>query len=217
MKKVYLPLVLASVILSLSNSALAERDWEYWSQGCLSIPLKEKVNILILPEWRFKNDMRHLYLFKLENGINFKINEYLDITPYYVYQEKKSSGNWDKSDLTYLDATVRLSFKNFFDLKFSNRFRYQYDFDKGKTTLRNSVKVSKTIKIGKVEIMSYVSEEPFYDSKLDMFTEHRTAVGVGYNLSKDISISTGYMLDSKKGSNKWNYTNVLLSNLNIRF
>lgn len=217
MKGLFLPIFLALIILTISNCAFAERDWEYWSQGSVSVPLNEKVNFLLLPEWRFKNDMHDPYLFKIETGPNFKVNKYLDITPYYVYQQKKSSGIWDTSDLAYLDGMLKLSFKDFFDLKLSHRFRYQYDFDKAKITLRNSTKISKVVKLGKLEVAPYVSEEPFYDAKLDMFTEYRSAVGVGYNLSKSISLSAGYMLDSKKSTNKWSYANILVTSLNIKF
>lgn len=209
--------IFVALSLFIPNSAFAERDWEYWSQSSVSVPLNEKVNFLIMPEWRFKNDMHNVFLFKLENGLSFKINKYWDITPYYVYQQKKSSGIWDKSDIGYLDATFKTSLENLFNLKLANRFRYQYDFDKEKTILRNSLKISKTVKIGKLELAPYISEEPFYDAKLGMFNEHRASVGVGYNFSKNVSLSAGYLLNPKKSTGKWRYTNVLITNCNIKF
>lgn len=199
------------------NCAFAERDWEYWSQESFAIPINKKVNLMILPEWRFKKDMSDQYLFKLETGPTFKINQYLDITPYYVYQEKRTVGLWDRSDIAYLDGMVKASLKNLFDIKISNRLRYQYDFDKAKTIWRDSIKISKGYKMGKIEMAPYFSEEPFYDAKLDKITEHRTAAGFTFNLSKDISIGVGYMLNSKNAKPKWTYANVLVSNLNIKF
>lgn len=216
-KKAVIGIIWISTFFSIVTSSFAERDWEYWSQASFSAPLNKTVTWLILPEWRSKEDMHNLYLFKLETGPSFKINKYLEITPYYVYQEKKSAAIWDRSDLCYLDETVKLTLENFFDLKVSNRFRYQYDFDKAKTTLRNSFKISKTVKFGKLELAPYFSEEPFYDAKLDRITEHRTSVGLTYNLSKNVSLAAAYMLNSKKGRSKWGYTNVLQTNLNIKF
>ncbi len=208
---------LISATLCISDSALADRDWEYWSQESLSIPIKKEVNFLISPEWKFKDDMQYHYSFKLETGPSFKINKYLDITPYYVYQEKKSGAIWDRSDLVYLDETIKFDLKDLFDIKFSNRFRYQYDFDKGKTTLRDSLKVSRGFKIAKFEISPYLSEEPFYDAKLNRITEHRTSGGIVFNITKNTSFSLGYMLNLKKGANKWAYSNVLVSNLSLKF
>jgi hypothetical protein len=77
--------------------------------------------------------------------------------------------------------------------------------------------LSKGFKIGKHEIAPYFNEEPFYDCKLNRITEHRTSSGITYSFTKNISFSIGYMLNSKKGSPKWTYANVLVSNLSIRF
>ncbi|MDD5005493.1 MAG: DUF2490 domain-containing protein [Candidatus Omnitrophica bacterium] len=210
-------ILLILIFLSIANTGFAQRDWEYWTQESFSIPIKEGINLLVLPEWKFKDDMHDIYQFKLENGISFKVNDYFDITPYYVYQEKKSRNMWDRSDLVYLDGTFKVPLKNFFNLKFSNRLRYQYDFDKAKTTWRNTVKISKALKAGKLDVEPYFSEEPFYDAKLNRITEHRTTVGINCPISKNISLAVGYMLDSKKGGAKWSYANVLASNLNIKF
>jgi hypothetical protein len=204
-------------ILNFASLAFADRDWEYWSQETFSFPINEKITYLIIPEWRFKEDMRNAYLFKLETAPVFKVNDYLEVAPYYVYQEKKSAGVWDRSDLAYFDTTLKLALKQFWNIKLSNRLRYQYDFDKAKTTLRNSLRVSKPLKISKKEITPYFSEEPFYNAKLERITEHRAAAGLSYNLTKNTAVSLSYMLNSKKGASKWNYTNVLVSNINVRF
>lgn len=204
-------------MVAVHGLSYAERDWEYWSQESFSYALNKKVSLLILPEWRFKNDMHDSYLFKLENGIAFKVNEYFEIIPYYVYQEKKSSNMWDSSNLAYLDEVIKIPLKEFFDLKISDRFRYQYDFDKGKAVLRNSLRISRVFPIAKLELVPYLMEEPFYDTKLDRITEHRSTAGILCNVTKNISFGLGYMLNSKKAVSKWTYANVLVSNLNIKF
>ncbi len=205
------------LVLYAAQPVFAERDWEYWSSGSVSVPVKENISFLVLPEWRFKNDFHDMFMFKLETGPSFKINTYLNIIPFYVYQEKRSGGIRDRSDLAYLDAALNIPLKNFFDMKFSNRLRYQYDFDKDKTTWRDSVKISKPVKIGGIEFLPYFSEEPFYDVKKERVTEHRTAAGISCGFSKNISAGAGYMVDTKKGNSKWSYTNVLLTNVSIKF
>ncbi|MGD0335563.1 MAG: DUF2490 domain-containing protein [Candidatus Omnitrophota bacterium] len=205
------------IFLGFLQSAFASRDWEYWSYETYTVPITKTVDYVVVTEWRFKNDMDYNYLFKVETGPYFKINKYLDIAPYYAYQEKQSQNMWDRSDLAYFDTTGKITLENFFDIKISNRFRYEYNFDKAKTVLRNSLKLSRGFKIGKHEIAPYFNEEPFYDCKLNRITEHRTSSGITYSFTKNISFSIGYMLNSKKGSPKWTYANVLVSNLSIRF
>lgn len=217
MKKIVFLIVVLYLLFGALDSSFADRDWEHWTQGNISIPINKLVRFVVIPEWRFKNDMNNMYQFKLETGTSFKINEHIDITPYYVYQDKKVGNIWDRSDLMYMDGTLKLPLKSLFDIKLSNRLRYQYDFDKVKTTIRNLLKISKGFKVGKQEIAPYVSEEPFYDCKSNRVVEHRSTVGLSYSFSKDISVALGYMLNSKRGKSKWTYANVLVSNLNIKF
>lgn len=215
MKKRISPIIGLFLFLSLLKPAFAE--WNYWSQGFFSFSVNKIATLLLLPEWRFKENMHNVYLFKLETGLILKINNYFDITPYYVYQEKKLNGIWDRSDIAYLDGTVKISLKNLFDIKISNRLRYQYDFDKATTTLRNTTKISKDIKFNGLALSVFISEEPFYDVKLNRITEHRTVTGINYNLLKNVSTTIGYMINSKKEKTEWTYTNVLVTNLSIKF
>lgn len=217
MKKLIFLITLGLIFLAMTEYTFAERDWEYWSQNSISVDLNKKLSFVVLPEWRFRDDMSKFYLFKIETAPVFKINDYLEIAPYYVYQEKKTGNLWDGSSLFYSDTVFKIPLKKFFDLKISNRVRYQYDFDKDKTTWRNSLKISKNIKIFKFDIAPYISEEPFYDARLDRIVEHRTSSGISFNFSKYISFGIGYMLNSKKSTTKWTYANVLVTSLSLKF
>ena len=117
-------------MLMVNKSAHAERDWEYWSRYSFEAPITKEINYLIKPEWRIKDDITYRYLFKLEQAIAFKLNKFLEIAPYYVWQEAKSLGKVDRSDLAYLDLTGKIPLKKIFELKIIDRLRYQYNFDK---------------------------------------------------------------------------------------
>lgn len=206
-------------ILGIQQSAFS-KDWELWTQDLFSVPLNKRITYNILPEWRFKNDMDYNYLFKMETGPSFKINNNFDLALWYVYVEKQSVGIWDRSDLTYFDVNAKTALKNLFDLKISNRLRYQYDFDKANSTVRNSLRFLKGFNAAKIlEIAPYLSEEPFYDCKINRIVEHRSTTGFIFTFFKNYSLNFGYMFNSKKqaGASKWRYTNVLITNANIRF
>ena len=218
MKKITIILTIL-LILSIHHCVFA-RDWELWTQDLFSAPLTKRITYNVLPEWRFKNDMNYNYLFKVETGPSFKINDYFDVAVWYIYQEKQASNRmWDRSNLSYFDFVAKVPLKKLFDIKVSNRIRHQYDYDKAKTTIRDSLRFSRDFNIFKIQISPYISEEPFYDVKINRINEHRSTAGLVFTFFKKYTLNLGYMLNSKKagGASKWGYSNVLLTNINAKF
>ena len=217
MRKILFLFMAISIISLGSHSAFAERDWEYWSRYSFEAPITKEISYLIKPEWRMKNDMSYRYLFKLEQAVNFKIGKYFEVAPYYVYQEAKSGGNVDRSDLIYLDGTAKVPLRKLFDLKIIDRLRYQYNFDKELTIWRNSTRLTKSFKIKSFELLPFIEDEIFYDTKLDKLNENWASAGISLVLNKHANMSVAYLLDTKKKGNDWAYANVLVTSFSFRF
>lgn len=217
MKKIVLLISWATILLSINKPAFADRDWEYWSRYSFETQLNKQISYLIKPEWRFKKDMSSQYLFKLEQAIAFKVNKFLELAPYYVWQENRTSTGYDRSDLFYLDVTGKIPLKEFFDLKIIDRLRYQYNFDKALTVWRNSMRLTKAFKVGKIELSPFIEDETFYDTKQDKFNENWTSAGVSLALNKYANIGISYLLDTKKKGNDWSYANVLVTSFSLKF
>lgn len=217
MKKAFFLIAWISILLSTVQSVFGERDWEYWSRYSFEAPFTKEISYLIKPEWRIKDDMTDRYLFKLEQAIAFKLNKFLEIAPYYVWQEAKSLGKVDRSDLAYLDMTGKIPLKKIFDLKIIDRLRYQYNFDKKLTVWRNSTRLTKALKLGKFEISPFIEDEIFYDTEQDKLNENWASVGVSLSPNKYANIGISYLLDTKKKGNDWTYTNVLVTSFSLKF
>lgn len=217
MKKPNFLITLGLIFLNVAGYAFAERDWEHWSRYSFEAPITKKISYLIKPEWRIKNDMSYRYLFKLEQAVNFKIGKYFEVAPYYVYQEAKSSGNVDRSDLAYFDSTAKIPLEKLFNLKIIDRLRYQYNFDKELTIWRNSTRFARSFKIKSFELLPFIEDEIFYDTKLDKLNENWTSAGISLVLNKYVNISIAYLLDAKKKGNDWSYANVLVTSCSFKF
>ncbi len=217
MKKTIFLITLGLIFLGVTEYAFAERDWEYWSRYSFEAPITKEISYLIKPEWRLKNDMSYRYLFKLEQAINFKIGKYLELAPYYVYQEAKSGGNVDRSNLAYFDTTAKIPLEKIFNLKIIDRLRYQYNFDKELTVWRNSTRFTKSFKIKSFELLPFIEDEIFYDTKLDKLNENWASAGISLVLNKHANISIAYLLDTKKKGDDWSYANVLVTSMSLRF
>jgi hypothetical protein len=216
-KKLFFSIILGLMFLGMMEYAFAERDWEYWSRYSFEAPITKKISYVIKPEWRIKNDMSYRYLFKLEQAINFKLGDYFEIAPYYVWQENKTSKGADRSNLSYLDLTGKVPLKEVFDVKIINRLRWQYNYDKGLTTWRNSTRLTKAFKVGKFELSPFIEDEIFYDTKLDKLNENWASAGASLALNKHLNVSVAYLLDTKKKGNDWNYANVLVTSMSLKF
>lgn len=217
MKKIFFILVFGLMMLHISKNAFAERDWEYWSRYSFEAPITKEISYLIKPEWRMKNDMSYRYLFKLEQAVNFKLGQYFEIAPYYVWQENKTAKGIDRSNLSYLDLTGKMPLKEFFNMKIIDRLRWQYNYDKGLTTWRNSTRLTKSFKVGKFELSPFIEDEIFYDTKLDKLNENWASVGLSFALNKNSNIGVSYLLDTKKKGNDWACANVLVTSFSLKF
>src|SRR3972149_8688711 len=211
MKKIIFLITSLFILFSISNLAFAERDWEYWSRYSFEAPITKEISYVIKPEWRIKNDMKDEYLFKLEQAVAFKLTEFLEIAPYYVWQENKTAKGRDRSDLFYFDVTGKMPLKEFFDLKIVDRLRYQYNFDKELTVWRNSIRLTRTFKAGKYELSPFIEDEIFYDTKLDEINENWASAGISLILNKNANIGVFYLLDAKRKGDDWSYANVLVT------
>ena len=217
MKKIISFMGLLFMGLNIAGSVFAERDWEYWSRYSFESPITKEISYLIKPEWRIKDDMTDRYLFKLEQAIAFKLNKFLEIAPYYVWQEAKSSGKVDRSDLAYLDMTGKIPLKKIFELKIIDRLRYQYNFDKELTIWRNSTRITKAFKLGKLEISPFIEDEIFYDTEQDKLNENWASTGISLVINKYANIGISYLLDTKRKGNDWSYANVLVTSFSLKF
>lgn len=217
MNKIMFLFAASFILLNIAPPAFADRDWEYWSRYSAEAPITQEVSYVIKPEWRMKNDMSYRYLFKLEQAINFKLGKYLEIAPYYVWQENKTAKGSDRTNLSYLDLTSKIPLKEFFDMKIIDRLRWQYNYDKRLTTWRNSARLTRAFKVGKFELSPFAEDEIFYDAKLERLNENWASVGISFMVNKNVNVGVSYLLDTKKKDNGWNYTNVLVTSASLKF
>ncbi|MBI4656072.1 MAG: DUF2490 domain-containing protein [Elusimicrobia bacterium] len=206
-----------SLLLNMIMPAFAERDREYWSKCSFDVPISRKISYVLKPEWRFKNEMSNNYLFKIEQGVAFQFNKYLELAPYYIRQKIESAGKSDTSDMMYIDMTGKIPFKKIFDFRIINRLRYQYNFDKKFTVWRNSTKLAKGFQIGKFETSPFIENEMFYNTSLNKVNQNQASIGISLALNKHVNVAASYVLDAKNKGNDWIYADVLLTSVGIKF
>lgn len=208
-------LVFIVLIISFDKFLYAERDLEYWPRATLNIPIKDKINYILRTEWRMKDNISFQYHYRTENAINFRINEYFEIAPYYVLLETRTKQQKNKSKLFYLDLTGSFYIEKHAGLKITNRLRWQHNYEKGITILRNSIKLTKTLNT-RLKPLLFIEDEIFYDTESNKINENLAGPGLSFSLYKHIDAGISYLLISRKNV-KWIYSNALVSFINIKF
>jgi len=204
--------VVCSVLLINSNSdVFAKQDWEYWSKYSLEIVCGKRISFSLEPQFKFKNTFKEYYYSKTYWGISYKLNKFIKVKSYYARKTKKDKTGWRGSDLFYLDPILRF---NLHDMDLSNRFRWEYDFDKKEWVYRNRLKLEKNLY---KSITPFIQEEIFYSLLDHQFKENRFSVGCSVKMLNWTSFSGEYMLNSKKVKSGWPTSNVLVTTLNFMF
>lgn len=209
----------AGVFLILAAGPVrAAGDWKYFSRYALTMPLETNaVALVVKPEWRFRNGMGELYLVKPEFGLGFKLNRYLEFTPYYVYQDAKTAAGWSHSDLSYLDGTLKFPLPRLYDLKVIDRLRNQYNWDKKIMVWRNSVRLTRAFAVRQMNVLPFIEEEIFYNQETVQFSMNWASAGLVISMRKYLDFSVSYLLETERTTDGWANTNVLVSSLSLRF
>lgn len=205
-------LVLVS-LLTLTSPAWAA-DWEYWSQYGIKVPINKKVALDLNPQFRFREDMREYYYQKTFIGPAVKVNNYFDAAVYYAFITKETNGTWQDDHVPTLDGIPKWEF---LALKFSDRNRLEYSFDKAIWKYRNLFKVAKSIELGNCRISPFISDEIFYDFYSGELNENRFSAGGSIGFAGNLGLSVSYMLRNKKETDGWSDTNVLVTSLQFSF
>ena len=72
-----------------SQIAIAADDQEYWSQFEIVGSIANKLDFRVKPELRYNNDISDLYYVHFETGVDWKINNWLVLAPYYRHVNEK--------------------------------------------------------------------------------------------------------------------------------
>ena len=201
----------AILLLKSDRSVFADHDWEYWSKYAFEIAYSKKISFSLEPQFKFKENFQEFYYSKTYLGFSYKLSKSVTIKSYYAYKIKKDKTSWRAGNLLYLDPILKFNFQ---DIDLSNRFRWEYEFDKKELVYRNRLKLEKKFYRS---IKPFIQEEIFYSFVDRQFKENRFSVGCSMKVLNWANFSGEYMLNSKKLNSSWQDVNVLVTQLSFLF
>ncbi len=215
MKDIVLYLFLLGGLLCIDRPAWAGHNWEYWSHYEAGKSLNEVLDFKLKPELRFKEDFSTYYYSHVDIGLDWKVNDWFILSPYYRYINEEKKGGWTVEHRPHLNATFKWKT---IGLNFSDRNRLEYRIKEDKEFFRYTNKLTvKTAKFTTFEIQPYIAEEPFYDFDINEFNKNRVYGGVDIKIIKDLKVGICYMFESNKKQDKWGNVNILKTELKCSF
>jgi hypothetical protein len=208
------PLV-AIGLLCYIQIAFAADDWEYWSQYELVTSIAKNLDFRVKPELRYNNDFNDLYYVHFEMGVDWKLNQWLVLGPYYRHVNEKKPGDWTLEFRPHLNATLTWSYLGI-DLSDRNRLEYRGKEDTQSFRYRNklTMKIPKYTRLG---IQSYIAEEPFYDFGENKWNKNRLYVGLELPIVKTLKGGAFFIYESRLKNDEWTSASILGTSLSYRF
>jgi hypothetical protein len=193
----------------------AESNWEYWTNYGFTDSVSDNVSIKVAPELRYKGGFSGHYYTHIDIGLDWKINNWLVIGPYYRHVEEKKNGQWNVEYQPNINATLKADLSG---LSVSDRNRLEYRIQDEKEFFRYRNKLTlKLKKMTSLEIQPYIAEEPFYDFDASEINKNRLYAGFGLTVFDKLKADINYILESRKKADHWVDVNVLVLSLRYSF
>lgn len=214
MKKFVLIILLLQWVAS---PVMANDDWESWNGITFNTKISEDWSFSLLTQDRIRDDISDDYYWFMSPSLSYKLSDQWSLGVGYLYaRDKNGSGKWDDEHRYIVNALWKGSWEG---LRFDQRFRFEYrDYHTDpRPRYRHRFKVSLPLELIGINIVPYISEEPFYDIEDHRFNQNRASVGINVPLTEEAKLNLYYMYVSTKGSDDWRGRNVLGTQVTINF
>ncbi|MFH1414361.1 MAG: DUF2490 domain-containing protein [Candidatus Omnitrophota bacterium] len=212
-------IVAASITFFYQESfAFEDDDFQYWNTENVSWKVSDDWKGSFEVEFRYGDNASNFYYQHSDLGFTYSgFGEWLDLGFNYrqIFEEKSSV--WRDGCVPHFNATVK---GKLFDMPVSNRSRFEYNEIEEADDYwryRNKASVKFPIKLTKLEIQPYLSDEIFYDFDAGSLNKNRFYSGFTLKLLNNLKADIFYLLQRNKNNGKWTDVNALGTKLILSF
>ena len=143
--------------------------------------------------FRLGRDVRHPVYERGVAGLSFRLAKYVTLSSLYGYfATQMLAGQDSREHRLSFDATVSapvsrciVSDKSVFDRRFRD--------PKDSTRYHNKLQLEREIRVARVSLRVFISDEALYDWSLKGWVRNRLAIGGGKSLSRKLSVEVYYL------------------------
>lgn len=202
--------------ISCVGESFASDDWQYWNEFKFKHNISEKIDVHLKIEQRIIDRVGGFALHNYSPGIIYEINKYFHFELNYKYEREQLNEVWKDEHRLEMIPIITWEWSGY-KLNVRNRLEYRSIEGDEKWRWREKLKIKRSVMISDFVFTPFVSEEIFYDFKLDEFNQNRAAIGFTKEISKSLEIGLYYMRKSNKRNGSWIGANVLGTEFVMKF
>jgi hypothetical protein len=204
-------------ISAQSAQTVPQGDTQTWNEIELSIPVREKIKVIVNSQLRIGNDLTRLYSERASIGLAVKPKKWLTITPGYLFAHINNAfGSPDIENRLILDTELEKDLEGIVTVTSRNRFEHRMRTDEIQTNYRQQLRLSKDINIKGFELKLFVSNEIFYDLREGNWFRNRLMLGFDRKLNEKVTWQSYYLKQNDSQSQPGNL-HVLGMGIKINF
>ena len=193
-------LILACRVWGQSGPPPADDDNQFWGGVQVGVPLREKVDVVLIGSVRQGRDFSHPVQEQGGAALMFRVGEFMSVSPVYQFlatqpyafihgHENRLSLNvsfshrWERatiSNINLIEERWRLS-------RTSNRYRNRLQFEW-------------PLNLGDFQFRAFIADEVFYDWSVRAWNRNRFFAGVSRHLNSALTLDIFYAKQNGKDS-----------------
>jgi hypothetical protein len=211
-----LPFYAVTFFLLLSTKVHAEGQG--WFNNSLNLTINNKFSLMLKSQIRTHNiSFQDPFVYILEGGAGYKLPKNFHLATYFRRQTSES-GNRQVYENRYTLETgwkTKLNKTFSFDWRFrTERRSFEQNADVNHFRFRLYIRFTVNVKLGELKLKPFVVEEPFWDTKVDAFSQNRFYLGTAVPLNEKVEFILSYLRQDLKNKEP---NHVLFTGFNLRF
>jgi len=183
------------LILTASSSFATGSDSQLWTEIHTTTALNTALDVLVNAQLRFAEDMAEFVQESHQVGINYKVCDYLTISPSYrqIYNQPSDGSSSSQETRAVFLATAHFPIDEL-HISFGNEFEYRFRYPQTDSwRYRPRITIEHPIGPSPWDLSGYLADEGFYDSDYSTFTRNRAYAGIKKKLMQNLTLDLYYM------------------------
>lgn len=190
------------VVLFLLLNSKVYAEGQGWFNNSLGLTINDKFSLVLKGQIRTHDiSFQDPFVFILEGGAGYKLHKNFHLAAFYRRQTSNSGNRQVNENRFVLETGWKTQIRKtlFFDWRFRAEKRsFEQNADANHFRFRLYVRFTVNVTLGELNLKPFIAEEPFWDTKVDAFSQNRFYFGTTIPLTGKVDFLLSYLRQDLK-------------------